>query len=643
MNSSEIKPQAQKVLNAYELSKKAFYASRSDSELALRYLNNDQWSQENKDEAIANKKPYLTYNLIMQMILILVGNEQQVARRGKIKPRNTTKEWLDFAELVQMRWNAIVDEEELENKLQITFIDRLVTRLGGWIERRFELNREGYLDFKYEVANNFMLHFDPELKGSDYKLEKLRWVVKESWEPLDFIASTYDIPSELLKSEESKNWWTQIAEYFKRITNSGYSSSPNYDKENDRYKILEMVERQSRRMNVVYDGRETLNLTDEDYNKLKREKGNQIQLIMSYADEYLHYTTIIPFFNNVVVRDEDVFREDREKINFGLFGGFCYQFNMQASEITSLVMLLKDVQDDINKHKSQVRDYITQMLAGAVFIHYMDEDIYKKMKRQGNQPNQYYLVRDMNNMPQRMTPGNMPPEYLTNTENSVAFGERVSMINSAMKGISEKSGESGALFQQKVEKAAAALNPYYAQISSIRKFLLEDFVDNLKYVYSEKNRVVYGKDREGNLTEQVFNLQLGDEIINNLDNASFVVELDEGDDNITTKEDNFNKLLALVNIVAKINPELVDVRLLYDTAPIPEAKKMVEYIDQVLQTQSEIASQQRAISDTKALIENENLKREMLLKEEELRLQARKMDEEAKKKREKESKSKESR
>jgi len=641
MSDSDIKPQAQKVLNAYELSKKAFYQSRADSELALRYLNNDQWSQANKEEAIANKKPYLTYNLIMQMILILVGNEQQVARRGKIKPRNTTKEWLDFAELVQMRWNAIVDEEELESKLQITFIDRLVTRMGGWIERRFELNREGYLDFKYEVANNFMLHFDPELKGSDYKLEKLRWVVKESWEPIDFIASTYDIPSEDLKQEKSKNWWNQIAGYFKRITNSGYSNNSNYDKENDRYKILEMVERQSRRMNIVYDGKETLNLSDKDYNLLKKEKGGQIQLIMSYSDEYLHYTTIIPFFNNLVVRDEDVFREDCEKINFGLFGGFCYQFNMQASEITSLVMLLKDVQDDINKHKSQVRDYITQMLAGAVFIHYVDEDVYKKMKRQGNQPNQYYLVRDMNNVPQRMTPGNMPPEYLTNTENSVAFGERVSMINSAMKGISEKSGESGALFQQKVEKAAAALNPYYAQISMVRKYLLEDFVDNLKYVYSEKNRVVYGKDRDGNLTEQVFNLQVGDNIINNLDNASFVVELDEGDDNITTKEDNFNKLLALVNIVAKINPELIDVRLLYDTAPIPEAKKMVEYIDQVLQTQSEIASQQRAISDTKALIENENLKREMLLKEEELRLQARKMDEEARKRNEKKLKSKE--
>jgi hypothetical protein len=404
----------------------------------------------------------------------------------------------------------------------------------------------------------------------------------------------------------------------RRFADKGYSGGlENYDKENDRYRILEMQERTVRKMVRIFDGENYMTVEKKDYNKLKIDTPN-LTKIQDFEQATTHITTLIPFFKNLIVIDEE---SKNPTPNFDVFPVFSYNYNIQVSEQTSLVDLLLDIQDDVNKAKSQVRDYVTQILSGGVFIDKREKETIKALKTKGNQPNMVYELNNPAIMPQKMPPSSIPSDIMLNAENSVGFAQRVSLISEAMKGETSRSGESGVLFEAKVKRAAAAINPYFRNLSRLRKTIAEDFVDNFSFVYAEKDRIVRVKG-DDIFSEVILNLQAAGETLNNVINPSIYVELDEGEQNVTNIEDNFNRLLALVNLIGQYNPALVDVETIVAQAPIPGADKMVEHIQRAQQSQSEAAQAQGDIERTKAILENVKIERGIMTDEEKMRMDA---------------------
>ena len=617
-----IPKEADKVLKAFRFAQDSFLTARQESERAVRYLNNDSWTSTEKSNATKYKKPLLKYNIITPIISTLVGNEQLNRRKARFKP--TTVESVNVCDAIQGRWNAINDEQDFEDKLQMAFIDALTTKLGGWIQRSFEVNEEGYLDFHYDVLNNFRVWIDPETRANDYNLKHCRWLIKEGWEALDVIKEKYSIPSDDMEREKDRDWWDNLSQIFRRFSNNTYSTrAENYDKENDRYRILEMQERRTIKMFKTYNGLEYKIVPAKDFPALKKED-EYLEKIMEIDKDVMHMTTIIPYFGDLVVRDEEI---QQNTANFDVFPVWSYNYNVQVNEQTSLVDLLLDIQDDVNKAKSQARDYVTQILSGGVFIDKREKETIKALKQKGNQPNMVYELNNPALMPQKMPPSTIPPDVLANSENSVAFAQRVSLISEAMKGETARSGESGVLFEQKVQRAAAAINPYFKNLSRIRKVIAEDFVDNFPFVYAEEDRII-GIKEENVFKQVILNLNFAGRILTNVANPSIYVELDEGEDNVTNVEDNFNKMLALTNVIGQINPAFVDIRTLIESAPISGSDKMVEFMDQMMQAQSqagqeqeEMARQQQDIASTKAKLDNIKIQRGMMNDEEKLRLE----------------------
>jgi len=612
--------QADKVIKAWEFSKDSFENAREESERAVRYLNNDTWTSDEKTNAKKYKKPTLKYNIIAPIVSTLVGNEQLHRRQARFKP--TTINTVQAADIVQQRWNALSDEQDIEDKLQIAFIDALTTKLGGWIERSWEISADGYLDFKYEILNNFRIYIDPETRASDYELKHCRWLIKEGWETLGVISEKYVIDPYDVKQERGRWWWSSLSQTIRRMTDKTYSSNlENYDKINDRYRILEMQERVTMKMVQIFDGVDYFIVPRDEYKKLKKDNPS-LMILKEFNSDKIHVTTIIPFFKNLVVKDEDI---DQPTDNFDVFPIWSYSYNVQVNEQTSLVDLLLDIQDDVNKAKSQVRDYVTQILSGGIFIDKREKETVKALKEKGNQPNMVYELNNPAIMPQKMPPSTLPPDIMLNAENSVNFAQRVSLISEAMKGETARSGESGVLFEQKVQRAAAAINPYFKNLSRLRKVLAKDFVDNFAFVYAEKDRIIRVKE-ESTFSELIINLQSAGQLYNDVRNPSLYVELDEGESNITNIEENFNKMLALSNMIGQINPSLVDIRTLVENAPIPGSEKYVEYIDQTLQMQSEASRQQADLDKTHKVLENVKTERGMMTDEEKLRLESKKID-----------------
>ena len=86
---------------------------------------------------------------------------------------------------------------------------------------------------------------------------------------------------------------------------------------------------------------------------------------------------------------------------------------------------------------------MTQILSGGVFIDKREKETIKALKEKGNQPNMVYELNNPSIVPQRLSPGSLPPDIMLNAENSVAFAQRVSLVSEAMKGETAKSTKGG--------------------------------------------------------------------------------------------------------------------------------------------------------------------------------------------------------
>ncbi len=597
-------PQAEKVRRAWRVAEDGYQPIIRRSEECMRYVLNDPYSQEEKTAAQKFDKPLLKYTIMIPYLATIIGNEQMNRRRALIKTRSLDPNIIQMVDILQGRWNAINDEQNVEEKIQTIFSDALIFPIGGYMVRSFEMNEMGYLDFKYEIADNMRVKLDPETKTSDYKLEKCRWLIKEAWERPEYIMDRWNVKQEDFDDRKKGDWWRRLNGFIKRFKESGFSGSPDYNEENDLFRILEMQERVQHRFVRIFDGNSVMQIPQEMYKRLKLNNPD-LEYLGEVEGEIIHITTIIPALNDLLVSDDD---SEVPTKNFDIMRLGSYSYTNQVIEAVSLVELLMDIQDDINKGKSQNRDYLSQMLAEVLVVPGKQEkEVYEKLQRKGNQPGLTLQTKNPNTKIYKLGPGQINPALLGNTIDSLLHGDKIAQQAAVMRGESERSGESGVLFQKKSERAAAAINPYYKNVSNFRKLIVEDYVDNFPYVYAEMDRMidVKGKDEDGkDLWDQVFvNLQMANEIINDTKNLSAYVELDEGEDNITAREENFNQLMALAEVIGSHNPALVDVLTLLRAAPVKGADKWIEFVIAVMNSQAEEGEAQKQIEDEKARVD----------------------------------------
>jgi hypothetical protein len=115
------------------------------------------------------------------------------------------------------------------------------------------------------------------------------------------------------------------------------------------------------------------------------------------------------------------------------------------------------------------------------------------------------------------------------------------------------------------------------------------------------------KDEKGFYSQMIINLVMGAQRLLDVNNASIAVELDQGENNITSLEENFNKTLALVNTVLAINPAMAEPMVIpmLETAPIKNADKFVDAIMDSKEAQSEVAQMQAELDKATQLLENQ--------------------------------------
>ena len=604
-----LSPKADEVIKVYEHLLKSYEDSTEKSEENMRYVINQPYTETEIQEAELANKPLLKYNILIPALLAIVGNEQLYKRKAIFKARD--RETVDIVELIQGRWEAIIDEQNLEEKLQTALFDALISNRGGWIQRDIKLNDESYLDYFYENCNNMRVFPDEQYKASDFMLEDCRYIVKEGWYPTEETIDNYDLraaASSMIKSELEVAWYEKLQRKVRRYYNREYSQKITnvYDKENDQVLVIEL---QKKVGTTVYRCHNEDGLYSEhtptEYKEKKKEDPS-LTIIDSAKKQVMRRTTVIPYFDNYVAQDEDI---EQPFCKFDVFSVFSYAFNIPLIENPCLIELIKDMQDDVNKGKSQERDYITQLLGGGFFIDKREEEAIKILQEDAGKTNLIVPLKNMQQKPERFFPGNTPSDVLINSDNSLAFSDRITLINSAMRGDSQRSGESGTLYQKKIERATTAINPYFKNLSNMRYALAVDFADTVGDTYSDIDRPIAVKNADGKLDSAMLNLEILGEVLNDVRNPSLYVELDEGEQNSTVKEENFEKLLAIYNLIVQANPQVASrlVAVLVEQAPIKNVDKFLAVLNEELEKQKAGSDEAAAIDTAKQLLENKAL------------------------------------
>jgi hypothetical protein len=585
------------MMKAWTLTDDAYAKAIADSEEGMRYLNNDPYTSDEKADALNHKKPLLRYNIIQPLFATLLGNEQQFRRRARVRAHEGGEQ-AAVANIIQGRWNAINDEQNVEEKLDTVMIDALTLEMGGAIERRFKVNSMGYLDFDYQVKNTMRVRYAPDTLNSDYALEKCPWILKEELLTIEELIARFGDRADF--TEEKKTAWKdKFASFLKRFTDSEYSSKAHFNEENGKYRVVEMQKRVYNKTITYSDGEGIHTISSKEFRKLKGARK-----ITEGTTEGIHITISVPHFNWLTVVDEAA---KWPSANFDIFPMWSFEYNTQVIEGASLMGLLKDMQDDVNKGVSQNRDYVTQHLSGMLMTSTREKEANEIIDRKGNQPGQRVGLKDMkNNMPQVLAPAIIDPMSLGSTDHAEAYSHKVSSVTEQLQGTGGKSGESNVLFENKVAQAAASVNPHFKNRSKLRKALMADFVDNFSWVYAENMRVLDLKSSPtaaGIYSQEIINLNIAGEVFNDVSNPSMFVEIDEGEDNTLQREDHFNQLLALANVLSGIDPRLVPPKQLVDAAPIEGKDEWMQWLDVILGQQFEDAAVQRAGAETAQVIE----------------------------------------
>jgi len=578
-----------KIIKLKNASTDGWETARKQAEKCVNAVINNPYSDQEKSDANKYGKPLLKYPLIQSKLNVLLGNEQLNRRIAKIIPNYDID--MPVVKVLNDNWKSIVENEEVERKLVQILADGLIYPTGGWIQRKIELDDYGYLNFKYDVLDSLRsVHTDPEFRRLD--MMDARYIILEDWLTIDQIKREFSPKS---PDENEKNWWNDVIDRIDTLAER--EDAANEYKKGDRYQLLQLEERRMVNINVVriptLDG--YVKLTDKELKNY-----DEYELIKKGTDDRIYITTIVPYFEGIELQNKAFPFPTRR---FSCFPCFSFDYNMPKCEQTSAIYLILDVQDRINKGMNQQVDWVTQGLGKNKYVPAYEKDAIDAMKRVGNQPNQVIPLTSMKNVPKSDPDPQIPPQILVDVGNNTRFINDILGVTPAMEGLSEKSGESGVLHEQKLIQSQVSTNPYFEVLAHTRELLAKDYVELSGYVYFEDDRPLQVQTENG-LSWELVNLNYEGNIQLDLRNLSARAILDEGENTPDRLQKQFEQNIAFMNILISAGATLQDIplELVLKHSNIRDKNEWITFMKARQAVQAELAAQQQADAQMQSIV-----------------------------------------
>jgi len=564
----------QDVVNVYEHSAEKWSESREKSLTCYEFCMNKQWSDTEIASFLKDSRPPIVYNLILPRLHNLIGSEQLNRRSTRIRPSSSANNGM--ADLLNGLFTNMWEVEEGEFELEKTFLDGLICLTPGWLGVDIEPNELGYLEYKIRSRNPMSIYPDPDYR--DYKLRDCDWLISEKWLTLAEIKDTFKDRAEF--KDENTSWWKDLTSRVGGLFGADDTDSTYYNKDGNKYKVLEMQTREIEELEVFADTSTGRYVTIPKLDAMKDKSGMPgLVFVASSQRKRIHIKTVIPYFNLEVVNEPYFINTDM----YNLIPYCSFDYNNVKSNSNSLVNALIDPQKNLNKREIQKTTFIDHSINSPVLFSYEDKDTKDEFEKTGNKPGLGLLFRNYKVPPKRLQPANVGMDVWSDIADSVSKMNDISGINDVARGQSEYSNESARLFSMKAERVGATINPYYRNLSKTRKMIGEYFLGTVKQVYGEPNRVVDIMDRMHNVQEVVINSVFGDNDINDFEGR---VILDEAEYSVNQQQENMQTKLALAQTIP---PEYVNWQWILKDMELPDIQEQIDYIGMM---QGQMADQQ---------------------------------------------------
>jgi hypothetical protein len=585
------------VVNLYEYTADEWAKSTEDSLECYKFMLNEQWNDDEKEYLLGEDRAPIVYNMLLPRINNLIGTEQLNRKSIKLHPRS-----VDYREMAQMLENLVWNvwqTEEFEHYIQKAFGDALIAKKGGWCKIFVKGDDNLMPTYGLRAPDPFAVFPDPEYK--DYKMTDCRWIFEERWLTLDEIIDLYGDRDEY-KDEKKKNWWEDLVQGMNTLFSPTDTLGQYVEKDNGRYKVLEMQERKTRKVIQLMDvntNQMVIVLPSEV--KSYMESG-QFVYVTELREKYIHLRTALPYFGVMLLDEPHALRTDM----YDLVNVYSIDYNNKKSKNSSLVYALKDIQKNMNKREIQKTAMLDHAITSPLFFSYEDKETKEDYEARGNKPGNAFLFRSNRQPPFRLQPAQMNPGAWQDIADSEAKMNDVSAINNAMRGQSDYSNESNVLMQTKLSRVAASVNPYYANLSMSRKMIGEYILRTIKQVYGQSDREVVVTDKTNRTSNVILNetdLWTG-EVANNITDFEGYVTLDEAEYSPTKRSENFQTKMALVQI---IGAQLIKPSWLLKDSDLADIDEQIEYMEQVLGIQADMSAQQQELATTTEMLKQEEI------------------------------------
>lgn len=552
------------------------------SELVKTFIEHEPYTAKQIQEANKFHKPLMKFGVIISKLIALEGQEIANRRKTIFEARYPTSDRVIHT--LSDNWDYICQREELTTKLVKTMSMGLCYPIMGWLRRFIDIDDYGQLTFKYDVLDSFLVH--PDCTFKKLNLYDCDYVAIDEWMTRDAINTKFKPnPFTALEIQSSYN------EVQSRVGEGYYNSKQVID--GDKYLVVQHEDRVSTKLEIVDVNGQIMSLTKQESDRYANN-GNKVDYIKDAVGTRIKVTSILPSHDLVLQKEEYKFDTSR----FSFFPCASYDWAMEKRKQPSLMYLITDVQDSISKAKSQHADMMSQVLKEIYPINQMEDTAIKDLEANRGNPFQVVKLRNMNNWGGRQTGGgNVAALNAIHADMllSLEWINEISNVTPAMEGKGGKSGESGALFDAKVERGLVATNPYYEEKSKCNLRLAQDYLELVKDVYFEDDRIVDKKrNNKGGLDFEIINVKLGDVTYNDVRTAKAQAVLDNGDSSPIQRDKTFNQNLAMIQTLlnAGYPPNAIDWTIIIENSNLKDKAEWIKMAQKGMSIQDMLAEEQ---------------------------------------------------
>lgn len=541
-----------------------------NSRKCWKYVENDPYTDEEKLQADKYAKPLLSYSVIQNKLQLLMGQEQQTRREVKIKTDD--EEQYDVADIINRHYSYLRSKEEQPDKLVKMMADGIVGQIAGWVRMGLDMNERGYLDFYWDNLDPFMVHPDPSFKRLD--LLDCKWLVLESYLTID------EIKAEFNSYLPDLQWLRVEANLVETDNKSNYST---LERIGERYPVLELQERKRKKF-AVYERDGEVSIVE--WNDRHKAEQAGMRFMRTLRKEIIH-KTIVSSIHNVVLYDQDIEYDTRY---FDIFCYTAYDLNLEKMKTPSMFGYLSDVQDQINKEKSQNTEFVKRGLDFIFHVGKNEQEAVDALQSWHGEPKLILPYKNLKNRAQRDEPGGGAiaaiQTILNNFLSNVEMVNEVSGVREPLSGGGTRSGESGVLFEQKKESAQTVVNPFFENLAKVKRNMARYMLDLAKDVYSEHLRVMESDDDHDNFVNAMINIPFEGDILLDIEKLKARAILDEGERSPDHQNKMFNEILSIMHLMtaAGASFEMLPWHYLLEYLPMPKRDLVRDFIIEQMQS-----------------------------------------------------------